>query len=978
MALGTADVREIAEIDRVVGWLVEPALARLAAELDAVASLRPVEREVVRASTASVLRETAWRRLSRVVVLELQAARRAGLLTGPDSRTRWEQWAQVAATAAFWQARKGRYPDLLPRLRLVVDNRCRAALLMARRFGADRAALARLTGASPGVLTEVEFGAGDSHERGQAVAVLRCEAGRLVYKPRPLAVDAALAGLLPRFLPREPATTRIRVPAVIVGNDHDGEYGWAEHVPHRYCRGEEELLAFYRGLGHWLAVMRLLGGSDLHSENVIACGPVPVVIDCETLFTPYHRVSPTGYGAAVDRANDLLNGSVLRTGLLPARVTALGWRGVDASAVGALPGQQPAVRVPVIADHATDQARVETTLVPPDPSANHPSPSPDLGRYWPTVIDGFIELTQRLRGLDRACQLAPMLKVFADCRVRVVLRDTAAYGELGRMLWHPRALHRPQQAREQAARLLARHGEMSTAAPDDPAVIDAEVADLCEGDVPFFSTTTSTGELTGPRGTRWGQPQDLVGAALRHWRASELDTDRRTIHAALVGAYLNEGWLPDITRMVQPRLRVDDLDRRRRALAASVVRQLGEHALWGDDGTVTWVAPGLGLAGWGVQPLSADLYSGTMGVAVLLAGYLREVAAGRADPVTGTHELLTGLLRTIRCGDEQAAQDRAAAAEAAIEVRPDPPGSYIGLSSRIWGWLLLGQLAAVPHAEAGGRTEALAAGIRDAVAADEAHDLLVGAAGVLVPLLRLAERSGDRRWVDFALEAAMRVGAAGEVTGAGTRWTNGPFPEGVGGFAHGSIGIGWALRRLALATASTDVAAYADAALAFTESLYEPTSGGWRELRTSGNIVAATWCHGPVGIGICASDLLAHSVSEPARQQLRDLLRRAALDTWPERGFGWNHTLCHGDLGSWELLAGAEAAGVAPSGYDPEALAAQIIGSIEKYGPTTSLARQAFEPGLVVGMGGVAYQLLRMHPDSDLPSVLLPDPGPAR
>jgi len=26
----------------------------------------------------------------------------------------------------------------------------------------------------------------------------------------------------------------------------------------------------------------------------------------------------------------------------------------------------------------------------------------------------------------------------------------------------------------------------------------------------------------------------------------------------------------------------------------------------------------------------------------------------------------------------------------------------------------------------------------------------------------------------------------------------------------------------------------------------------------------------------------------------------------------------------------------------------------------------------------VAYQLLRMHPDSDLPSVLLPDPGPVQ
>ena len=35
-----------------------------------------------------------------------------------------------------------------------------------------------------------------------------------------------------------------------------------------------------------LSLMRLLSGSDLHAENLIAHGPHPVVVDCETLFTP--------------------------------------------------------------------------------------------------------------------------------------------------------------------------------------------------------------------------------------------------------------------------------------------------------------------------------------------------------------------------------------------------------------------------------------------------------------------------------------------------------------------------------------------------------------------------------------------------------------------------------------------------------------------------------------------------------------------
>lgn len=41
------------------------------------------------------------------------------------------------------------------------------------------------------------------------------------------------------------------------------------------------------------------------------------------------------------------------------------------------------------------------------------------------------------------------------------------------------------------------------------------------------------------------------------------------------------------------------------------------------------------------------------------------------------------------------------------------------------------------------------------------------------------------------------------------------------------------------------------------------------------------------------------------------------------------------------------------------------------------MARDAFSPGLMAGAGGVAYQLLRLHPECDLPSVLLPDLPPS-
>ena len=107
------------------------------------------------------------------------------------------------------------------------------------------------------------------------------------------------------------------------------------------------------------------------------------------------------------------------------------------------------------------------------------------------------------------------------------------------------------------------------------------------------------------------------------------------------------------------------------------------------------------------------------------------------------------------------------------------------------------------------------------------------------------------------------------------------------------------------------------------------------------------------------------------RLQHLDVLRRSARSMWPD-SFGWNHTLCHGDLGCWDVVKEALDAGVGPAGLCRRELDAHVIGGLEEFGAISGLARDAFSPGLLPGLGGVAYQLLRMHPASDLPSVLLP------
>ena len=953
--------RDAGEFDAPLGGLVEPVLADLAAQLGAIPGLADTERAVLRTAAEATLRSVLRRKLTRLLVLELNAARITGQLRGPDAAARWTEFMEHASRPAFWRDLAGPYPTLPARLHSLMANRCAAVATLAARFAADRPSLAGLLGRPPGMLVGAQLGAGDSHLGGHSVAKLSCSGGTVVYKPRSVAVDAQLQRLLDVVLDGPPQR-RIRVPAVLErGGNGDRPYGWAEYVEHRYCAGAGELAAFYRGIGHWIAIMRLVGGSDLHAENLIACGPVPVVVDCETLFTPHVTTAPTGLGLAVDRAVDLITGSVLRSGLLPGRGLALGWRGVDVSGAGALSGEQPVGRVPVLLDAGSDQARIGTGPGDFAPAANHPSREAVLQRYWDRVVAGFDELTGRLTELDRAGRLTGPLAGFADCPVRAVLRATEVYAELGRMLWHPVSLSDEPAAVRRAAELLAQQAANMPGAPADPAVVQAEVAELLVDDVPVFGTLPRLGRFTGPGGTSWGDATDLVRDTVLRWRGGDLTLEREVIQTALVSAYLNDGGIPDERQLRVTHAEAGNVERRRRALLASLLDQLAGAAVHGDDGTVTWIAPSLSDTGWAVRPLGPDQYGGLAGLAYLLAAYQAETAAGRVDEHPAAKELVGAVLTTLRAREDWLAAQR----RAGTPLRPEPPGGYLGLGSQISAWLLIHDLPEPDVPDALPRARALAELLPEAIEADEWYDVLTGMAGAVEPLLRLAARTGEDRWLRLADSTGERLAAVANMSDGLARWPNARYPGGLGGFAHGSTGIGWALSRLATATDREDHAELADAAFAFEHSLWEP-GRGWQDLRHGPDFSAHAWCNGSAGIGLVAADLLA-----AGRTSAREQLRRAAATCWVD-GMGWTHTLCHGDFGNLELYDAALSAGVAPAGVSRTTLHAQLITSVECHGPVSGLSRDAFTPGLLMGIGGIAYQLLRMHPECPLPSVLLP------
>jgi lantibiotic modifying enzyme len=191
------------------------------------------------------------------------------------------------------------------------------------------------------------------------------------------------------------------------------------------------------------------------------------------------------------------------------------------------------------------------------------------------------------------------------------------------------------------------------------------------------------------------------------------------------------------------------------------------------------------------------------------------------------------------------------------------------------------------------------------------------------------------------------------------------------GFSHGAAGFALALGELASITRAQRFQEAALAALAYERSTFSPEAGNWRDLRHSGGLFSMGWCHGAPGIGLSRLRGLRTLEDELLRTELA-----TAVETTSTSGFGMNHSLCHGDLGNLELLmAAGEALGDGERwSQRGSRLAGAILCSIQETGWQCGTATGVEVPGLMTGLAGIGYGLLRMAAPARVPSVLMLEP----
>lgn len=499
-------------------------------------------------------------------------------------------------------------------------------------------------------------------------------------------------------------------------------------------------------------------------------------------------------------------------------------------------------------------------------------------------------------------------------------------------------------------------------------IIAAERADLLAGDIPFFTTRPDSLTLLTSRGEAitnfFKEPgTDVVCKRIQQFDEQDLEKQLWIIRASFTSLTL--GTVQAAMQQLHLYPSQSDITYDRLiTVARAVGNRLCQLALYGEE-SVGWIGVDVMMdREWHLLPTSTDIYSGTSGIALFLA-YLGMLT---------NEERYTTLARVAL-----------ASTRSQVEWQKQKPefagvGAFQGLGAFIY---LLSHLGALWNDPAlFQEAEEIVKLLPEGISQDEMIDVVGGSAGCIAALLSLYAVAPSQITLTTAIQCGDHLIACAKPQHKGIGWSTKLEETPLTGFAHGNAGIALSLLSLFAVSGEERFRQTAFAAMEYERSLFSLEHRNWPDLRKEFRVSATNdqhteqqesnsymvaWCHGAPGIGLARLASLKYMDDTTLRAEIE-----AALQTTLAHGFGLNHCLCHGDMGNLEFVMGATKL-PALSQYEEQvqSLISALLDSIERQGWMTGVPLSVETPGLMVGIAGMGYELLRLAASERVPSVLL-------
>ncbi|HFH9956057.1 TPA: DUF4135 domain-containing protein [Streptococcus pyogenes] len=382
-----------------------------------------------------------------------------------------------------------RYPYLLKQINKEVGLIEESYSLLFDRFLEDLSEIRSCFNISE-PLSNVAFSLGDSHSKKQTVVKIAFKEKSVYYKPKSYHSHSILLELT--SLLKSSNIPSFSLPKSLVKAD----YCWQLGVAYT-SSNKDEVAKVYFKYGVLAAFSEIFSITDLHMENVIVSGGDLYLIDVETFFQRKLNVQNQNFeGITVDTYQRIYETS-LSNGLFPVQFEKNSAPNV--SGISGKGGKRKKGKYELINKNRGDMKLVKVDYFQEDgfniPTLNGKVVEPL--DYANEIISGFRECYIFL--LSQRSKIKGIVEGFPELKSRALFRNTSDYGKFLQASTNPKYLFSEKKKKNLFSILYeAKHIEHF--------IVDNEIKDLMNGDIPYFSMDTrgnvynSVGTLIGNLG----------------------------------------------------------------------------------------------------------------------------------------------------------------------------------------------------------------------------------------------------------------------------------------------------------------------------------------------------------------------------------------------------------------------------------------------------------------------------------------------
>jgi type 2 lantibiotic biosynthesis protein LanM len=876
--------------------------------------------------------------INRCFIAELHNAKTAGVLKKTHTDARFDEFIALISNNAAIKIIFDKYPPLKKSIAICVDQFIHQIICFFTRLNKDHQEIQNnilLDNIKNYKINKMHF-AGDKHQHGKRVIITSMSSKRgtkqLVYKPRDLSLVLALHHFFHWI--NQKTNFHFMLPHTIAKTT----YGWQSFVEFKECKNKSDVDHFFYSLGGLLCLFHFLNTQDVHSENIIAHGKHPVIVDCECLLTPIliqnKKHSP--------RTRNLVCSSLI----LPIRnMSNNNYSGFDNSVIGNEAKQKLPFTTLGWKNIGTDNMAIKrvtatSILHKSRPKLNHRLVKP--ANFEKTFLTGFSTLYTFLLDHKKIflSENTP-INYFANCISRVIVRPTNHYAKLILESFHPTLLHDASMRENHFAFL----DQTLALTPEYNNLTDSEKQSLDELNIPIFYTNTSQKHILDCDHRKMNitvtlSPLERVVHNFNHyWDKADLRIQKTIIHNSFSSLSYNK-----VTQ--NPRLVNRAVEKTARSSKEKPLKKItlklceliykntikdGPHLSW----------PTIEPAGNKLTSsiTNNSLYNGSLGIvyAVGLCGYFYNIDAYKKLAINHLQYL---------------------AKTATIDKLYNTIGLYDGIGGLFY---LLSVFSTLDSSVNTTTIDTLVNSSASLFKENESnHDVMSGHAGFLLALIASKNQMSSAVFENHTRYCKKQL----EILLTKIKHDNKFF---LASYAHGITGIYYALFRLYEVTKDKSLVNIIHQFMSLENELYEKKKQRWKDFRNKKeNRFSHAWCHGSIGIGLAKLALLRENLGDHNNEHMN-----AAITSTMKHGFHTDFSLCHGHTGSLDFLL--ELKQTRPELLDKNTYNNTLnfyLHHVQEKDFSFYKLKNVFVPGLFDGISGIIYYLLRIQFGNKITSIL--------